>query len=239
MWQVIPQTIGCLRTCAVEDLELEQKLRKGLVHLSCCPNILLDSPARLRVNPVHQRLLQQLHILLHPRFYFQEKKKTWDAQRRSQNFRKTTKIKAMLKQMVANETPNKSCKDCARGSHVPTSSSNCHQASLTEVSREFRTLFKHLHSFKVPHFGMFVKLNGILINKFGKGVKSSGKWKRERSGTEASFPMIGCSAGGHHIGGQNCSNHFVDVPVLFLFFFVFFIFLSYSGSFACFFLLFV
>ena len=137
--------------------------------------------------------------------------------------------------MVANETPNKSCKDCARGSHVPTSSSNCHQASLTEVSREFRTLFKHLHSFKVPHFGMFVKLNGILINKFGKGVKSSGKWKRERSGTEASFPMIGCSAGGHHIGGQNCSNHFVDVPVLFLFFFVFFIFLSYSGSFACFF----
>jgi len=97
-----------------------------------------------------------------------------DAQRRSQNFRKTTKIKAMLKQMGANETPNKSCKDCARGSHVPTSSSNCHQASLTEVSREFRTLFKHLHSFKVPHFGMFVKLNGILINKFGKESKAVG-----------------------------------------------------------------
>lgn len=144
-----------------------------MVHLSFYPNILFDSPARLRVNPAHQRLLQQLHILdATSQTLFPEKiQKPWDAQRHSRNFRKTVKIKAMLKQMVANATPNKSCKDCARGSHVPTSSSNRHQASLTEVSREFRTLFKHLHSFKVPHFGIFVKLNIILINKFGKGVK--------------------------------------------------------------------
>lgn len=177
MWQIIPETIGCLRTCAVEDLELEQKLRKGLVHLSFCPNILFDSPARLKVNPVHQRLLQQLHILLHPRFYFREKKKQnpWDAQRRSQNFRKTTKIKAMLKQMVANETPNKSCKDCARGSHVPTSSSNCHQASLTvthgslEHSSSIYTAFRCLTLGCLSNSTVFWSIN---LGKESKAVGS-------------------------------------------------------------------